>query len=84
MCLPNYDTTNAHPLLSLHVHGFQLAVLCDLISYAGSSGLGQRGPHCSVAQQSPQGQALCLGSPGANPLPCIPASVHMSSYGCHM
>lgn len=61
-----------------------LSALRDLISHAGSSGSGERGPHCRVAQHSPQGQALCSRSPGANPLPCIPASVHVSSYGCHM
>ena len=55
--------------------------VCGLISYAGSSGSGQHGPHCRVAQQSPQGQALCSRSPGSNPLPCVPASAHMSSYG---
>lgn len=71
-------------MYTLHVHGPQLSVLCGLISYAGSSGSGQRGPHCRMAKQSPQGQALCSRSPGANPLPCLPASVHMSSYGRHM
>lgn len=76
----NHLTTN-------HLPSFMLVLLfqlCVLISYAGSSGLGQRGPHCRVAQQNPLSQALCSGSPGANPLPCLPASVHMNSYGHHM
>ncbi|TNN88891.1 hypothetical protein EYF80_000769 [Liparis tanakae] len=50
----------------------------------GSSGSGQCGSHCRVAKQSPQGQALCSRSPGANPLPRLPASVHMRSYGRHI
>lgn len=57
---------------------------CGLILYAGSSGSGQRGPHCRVAQQCPQGQPLCSRSRGANPPPCVPASFCMSSYVCHM
>lgn len=82
-CLPfsKSQTTDVQPLSSSM---FKVSLLCGLISYAGSSGSGQRGPHCRVAQQSPQGQALCSRSPEAIPLPCIPASVHMSIYGCHM
>lgn len=80
--LTTYNKCKSSTLL--HVHGLHLSVVCGLISYAGSSGSGQHGPHCRVAQQSPQGQALCSRSPGSNPLPCVPASVHMSSYGRHM
>lgn len=82
-CLPFFTTTQW--MYSLYFPPCSWSPTpCGLISYAGSSGSGQRGPHCRVAQQIPQGQALCSRSPGANPLPCLPASVHMSSYGRHM
>lgn len=52
--------------------------LCGLISYAGSSGSGQAWVLAAEWPYSLQGQALYSRSPGANPLPCLPASVNMS------
>ena len=48
-----------------HIYILYFHALCGLISYAGSSGRGQRGPHCRVARWSPQGQALCSRTPGS-------------------
>lgn len=45
----------------------RVLVLRGLISYAGSSGSGQRGPRCRVTRQRPRGQALCPSAPGGQP-----------------
>lgn len=79
-CVFLHPVDNSGTSILHHVHGLSVASFCMQVHLARDSvALTAR-----VAQHSPQGQALCSRSRGANPPPCVPASFRMSSYGCHM
>ncbi len=83
-CFCNYHATDVHPLLS---STFMVpSSLCSVASFHMQVHLARDSVALTAEWPNgvPRARPLCSRSPGANPLPCLPASVHMSSYGRHM